>query len=95
LKSKINIESTDLNPVKSEIRIPSGCCNSTKEISSCNKRNQTESVPIIPESDFPRLLPKKTLIKNPKKGARTKTKAIWYSFPFILLSFLNYRCNRS
>jgi hypothetical protein len=48
-----------LNPVKSEIRIPSGCAIPPKEISSCNKETKTESVPIIPESDFPRLYQRK------------------------------------
>ncbi|MND98596.1 hypothetical protein D3C80_909560 [compost metagenome] len=53
----------------------------------------TESVPIRPETDLPKLFPKKTLIKNPKKGARTKTKAILvfisiYPFKFFKLSIV-------
>jgi hypothetical protein len=65
MKTKINIEITDLNPVKSEIRNPLIALHSTKEISSCNE-TKTESVPIIPESVF-QAFTKKTLIKNPKK----------------------------
>ena len=54
------------------------------------KETATESVPIIPETVFPKRFPKKTLIKNPKKGASTKTKAILvfisiYPFKFFKL----------
>ena len=57
------------------------------------KETKTETVPIIPEAVFPKVYPKKTLIKNPKKGANTKTKAKLvsisiYPFKFFKLSIL-------
>ena len=57
------------------------------------KETTTASVPIHPETVFPRLFPKKTLIKNPKKGESNKTKAklvsiAVYPFKFFKLSIV-------
>lgn len=57
------------------------------------KDTATKSVPMIPETVFPRLFPKKMLIKNPAKGARTNSKAIVvfisiYPFKFFRVSIL-------
>jgi hypothetical protein len=41
---------------------------------------------MIPESVFPKLFPKKTLTKNHKRGARTKTKAI-----LVLISIYHFK----
>ena len=53
----------------------------------------TAAVPITPDNVFPKLFPKKTLIKNPKKGANNKSKAkfvfiIVYPFKFFKLSIV-------
>ena len=74
--------------------MPSGCAAiPPKKYAVAINETTTDRVPIIPEIDFPRLLPKKILIKNPKKGARTKTKAILvfisiYPFKFFKLSIV-------
>ena len=51
----------------------------------------TASVPMVPDTVFPNAFPKKTLIKNPIKGAKTNTKAKvvsieCYPFNFFKLS---------
>ena len=64
-----------------------------KKVIATTNETTTESVPMIPETDFPKLFPKKTLIKNPKKGVNSKTKAklvsiAIYPFKFFKLSML-------
>ena len=49
------------------------------------KETATESVPTIPTTFFPAFLPRKTLNKNPKKGANSNTKTKFVSiddYPF-------------
>ena len=64
----------------------------------------TVSVPIAPESDFPKFFPKKTFNKNPNKGVTSKTNARLVSieiYPFkffklatsIVPEFLNIDTN--
>jgi hypothetical protein len=47
------------------------------------KESETARVPMIPEADFP-MLSKKTLNRNPIKGANNKSKA---KFVFIVLNY--------
>ena len=54
------------------------------------KETATESVPTIPTTFFPAFLPRKTLNKNPKKGANSKTKTKFVSiddYPFKFFKF--------
>jgi hypothetical protein len=54
------------------------------------KEIETESVPTIPTMLLPAFLPKKTLNKNPKKGANSKTKTKLVSiedYPFKFFKF--------
>ncbi len=54
------------------------------------KEMTTESVPTIPTMLFPAFLPRKTLNKNPKKGANSKTKTKFVSIEYYPFKFFNF-----
>ena len=63
--------------IQSNNLISIGCgfvCMFPKKYKVTTNEIATESVPTIPTMLFPAFFPKKTLNKNPKKGANSKTK---------------------
>jgi hypothetical protein len=62
-----------------------------KKYTEAANETATVSVPIIPEADFPTALPKKTLNKNPIKGANNNSKVKLVSieiYPFKFFKLL-------
>ena len=80
----------DLQNIGKSHRRSKSCWLVRKKYKVTAKEIATESVPTIPTMLFPAFLPRKTLNKNPKKGANSKTKTKFVSIDYYPFKFFNF-----